>query len=121
MARNAVAKARAAAEGPNGRPLKKKDVERQQMLTASDVVAPLPEPFVSPQAAANDDGLPILLGYQSRWVQDQAKVKVAEKSRRIGLTWAEAFDCVTIAGAEKSAGGMNCYYIGYNLDMAREF
>jgi phage FluMu gp28-like protein len=119
MARGA---ALAKVAGPNGKPLKAKDVERQRMLTASDIVAPLPDVgFVSPQAAANDDGLPILLGYQAKWVQDDAKVKVAEKSRRIGLTWAEAFDCVTIAGAARSAGGMNCFYIGYNLDMAREF
>lgn len=105
--------------GPNGKPLKAKDVTRRRMLTASDIVAPLTVDV--PAAPANDDGLPILLGYQGRWVADRADVKVAEKSRRIGLTWAEAFDCVTIAAAEKSAGGMNCFYIGYNFEMAREF
>lgn len=105
--------------GPNGKPLKAKDVTRRRMLTAADIVAPLTVDV--PAAPANDDGLPILLGYQGRWVADRADVKVAEKSRRIGLTWAEAFDCVTIAAAEKSAGGMNCFYIGYNFEMAREF
>lgn len=107
--------------GQDAPPLGAEDLERARLLRAADITAPLPAPFFSPQAAANDDGLPILLGYQGRWVADRSDVKVAEKSRRIGLTWAEAFDCVTIAGAEKSAGGMNCFYIGYNLEMAREF
>ena len=39
-----------------------------------------------------DDGLSILLPYQRRWIADRAQVKVAEKSRRIGLTWTEAAD-----------------------------
>lgn len=95
------------------------DARRQQDMTAGAVVAPLP--FDVPDPPGGDDGLPILLGYQGRWVADTADVKVAQKSRRIGLTWAEAFDDVMIAGAEKSAGGMNCFYIGYNFEMAREF
>lgn len=98
--------------------LTSEDLAQQRMMMASDIVAPLPSQI--PQVPANDDGLNILLGYQARWVADAALVKVAEKSRRIGLTWAEAFDCVTIAGADRAAGGMNCFYIGYNLEMARE-
>ena len=107
---------------PIGPALTEEDLERNRALTASDITGPLPlMPFVAPTGAANDDGLPILLGYQGRWVADTADVKVAEKSRRIGLTWAEAFDCVTIAAAARGQGGMNCFYIGYNFEMAREF
>jgi phage FluMu gp28-like protein len=95
------------------------DLAQQRLLTAAAITGPLP--FEVPPAPANDDGLPILLGYQGRWISDTADVKVAEKSRRIGLTWAEAFDCVTIAGAKRSAGGTNCFYIGYNFEMAREY
>ncbi len=62
-----------------------------------------------------------LLGYQQKWVADDAQLKVAEKSRRIGLTWAEASDDVLIAARDRSAGGQNVYYIGYNMDMAIEF
>lgn len=58
------------------------------------------------------------LPYQQRWVADDSAFKVAEKSRRTGLTWAEAGDDVLIAGA---GGGMNVYYIGYNMDMAIEY
>ncbi|MQT13653.1 hypothetical protein [Segnochrobactrum spirostomi] len=46
---------------------------------------------------------------------------VADKSRRVGFTWAIGSDAVLTAGAQKSARGMDCLYIGYNLDMAREF
>lgn len=92
--------------------------EQQEMIGGS-VTGFLP--IEVPEPPRGDDGLPILLGYQARWVADPADVKVAEKSRRIGLTWAEAFDDVMIAGAEKSAGGTNCFYIGYNFEMAREF
>lgn len=30
----------------------------------------------------------VLLKYQQKWVSDKTPLKVAEKSRRIGLTWA---------------------------------
>ncbi|MBI1408134.1 MAG: hypothetical protein GC145_18635 [Caulobacter sp.] len=46
---------------------------------------------------------------------------VSDKSRRVGFTWAIGADAVLTAGAEKASGGMDCLYIGYNLDMAREF
>ncbi|MBX9944910.1 MAG: hypothetical protein K2Y40_12580 [Reyranella sp.] len=107
--------------GPAVPLLSDEDIARQRALTASDIIGPLPDPFLSPTQAANDDGLPILLRYQGKYVADTSAVKVVEKSRRIGLTWAEAFDCVTIAGAARIAGGMNCFYIGYNFEMAREF
>jgi phage FluMu gp28-like protein len=60
----------------------------------------------------------VLLPYQQRWVADTSQVKVSEKSRRIGLTWAEAADDVLTAAA---ASGMDVWYIGYNKDMAIEF
>jgi len=63
----------------------------------------------------------VLLPYQQKWVADDAQLKVGPKSRRIGLTWAESADDVLIAGADKSAGGQNVYYIGYNQDMGLEF
>ena len=60
----------------------------------------------------------VLLPYQKKWVQDKSKVKVIEKSRRIGLTWAEsADDCLYAA----SKAGNDVWYIGYNKDMALEF
>lgn len=69
---------------------------------------------------AADDGLdvPVLLAYQQRWAADPAQLKVAEKGRRVGLTWAEASDDVLIAASE---GGSKVFYISATQDMAREY
>ncbi len=72
-------------------------------------------------STADSDVPAAFLPYQKRWVEDESDLKVAEKSRRTGLTWAEAGDDVLIAGAARSAGGQNVYYIGYNMDMAIEY
>ena len=70
-------------------------------------------------ASARDaTGKGVLLPYQRRWVGDPAAVKVIEKSRRIGISWAEAGDAALYAAA--SSGG-NVLYIGYNKEMAQEF
>lgn len=61
---------------------------------------------------------PALLPYQQRWVADPAPLKVAEKSRRIGLTWGEAADDALIAASET---GSNVFYISASQDMAREY
>jgi phage FluMu gp28-like protein len=60
----------------------------------------------------------ILLPYQRRWIADRAAVKVYEKSRRIGITWAESADAALDAG---TAEGSDWWYIGYNKEMALEF
>ncbi|MFZ5774037.1 MAG: hypothetical protein ACOY3Z_00935 [Thermodesulfobacteriota bacterium] len=67
---------------------------------------------------AQAEAPPVLLPYQQAWIADHSPLKIAEKSRRIGLTWAEAADDVLIAA---EAGGQNVYYIGYNQDMVIEF
>ncbi len=59
-----------------------------------------------------------LLPYQQQWCADLSPVKLCEKSRRIGLTWAEAADTALLSA---SANGMDAWYIGYNKDMALEF
>jgi phage FluMu gp28-like protein len=65
----------------------------------------------------------VLLGYQQRSLLlcSSTPLAVIEKSRRIGLTWALAALAVLGAAKQKSAGGMNVWYMGYDLDMAREF
>lgn len=61
---------------------------------------------------------PVLLPYQQRWVADDSPFKIAEKSRRVGFTWAEASDDVLIAAKR---GGTNVFYIGPTQDMALEY
>ena len=63
----------------------------------------------------------VLMPYQQRWVADTSPLKVIEKSRRTGITWAEASDDVLIAASSAPAGGMNVYYIAYNQDMTVEY
>lgn len=60
----------------------------------------------------------VLLPYQRDWIGDQSPVKVYEKSRRVGISWAEAADDALYAASE---GGQDVWYIGYNRDMALEF
>lgn len=79
---------------------------------------PLTEAIVSTVGAQAPAAL---MGYQQRWIADTSPLKIAEKGRRIGLTWAEASDNVLTAAAERKAGGQNVYYIGYNMDMAIEY
>ncbi|AWI83056.1 hypothetical protein CEW88_04895 [Alloyangia pacifica] len=77
-----------------------------------------------PEALDASRGLPaVLLRYQAKLLATTAvtQLVVCEKSRRIGMTWAVAADATLTAGSQRAAGGMDVLYIGYNLDMAREF
>jgi phage FluMu gp28-like protein len=63
----------------------------------------------------------ILLPYQASWVADQSPVKFMEKSRRVGISWAEAADDTLYASEAGSGEKRNVWYIGYTKDMALEF
>lgn len=65
----------------------------------------------------------LLLPYQGGAIRKAmaTALLVIEKSRRIGLTWGIAFLAALTASSIKSAGGMDVYYMGYNMEMAREF
>ncbi len=84
-------------------------------MITSAVPAEIPNTALAPVPAA------VLMGYQQRWVADPSPLKVEEKSRRTGLTWAEASDNVLTAASERIAGGQNVYYIAYNQDMTIEY
>ncbi len=63
----------------------------------------------------------VLLPYQQRWFEDESEIKIAEKSRRTGLTWAEAASNVVTASKPKNRGGRNVYYVGSRQEMALEY
>ena len=42
------------------------------------------------------------LPYQSRWINDHSRLKIIEKSRQIGITYADAFDSVRKAASKTS-------------------
>lgn len=62
----------------------------------------------------------VLLAYQKAWLGDKSPVKVVEKSRRIGLTWAQALDDV-LKASTSGRDGMDVLYISFNQDMTREY
>jgi phage FluMu gp28-like protein len=66
-------------------------------------------------------GTDMLLPYQKAWVNDRTSMKVCVKSRRIGITWAEAAASAYYASLPTSKGGANTYYISTNKDAAKEF
>lgn len=88
-----------------------------------DIVKPVTDfgqnPMVAALEQAGKHNPPAaLLLYQQQWIDDDSPLKIAEKSRRIGLTWAEAADNVLIASA---ADGSNVFYISATQDMAIEY
>lgn len=82
-------------------------------------MTPSLNPLAADLSAAGKHNPPAaLLIYQQEWIADDSPLKIAEKSRRIGLTWAEAADNVLIASSE---GGSNVFYISATQDMAIEY
>lgn len=69
------------------------------------------------------DPTEVFFYYQREYLAlcETAPVIVVEKSRRVGISWADAADSCLTAAASKEAKGMDCFYIGYNKDMAREY
>lgn len=76
-----------------------------------------------PAAIAGRELPDVLLPYQKALMAATAshQLVATDKSRRVGMTWGVGADAVLTAGAGKPAGGMDVLYLGYNLDMAREF
>ena len=94
------------------------------LASAADWAAHRREMLAELPAALRGDTLPdVLLPYQKELLASTSAnaLTVAEKSRRTGATWGVGADAVLTSGAAKTAGGMDTLYIGYNLDMAREF
>lgn len=63
----------------------------------------------------------ILMRHQVEWLEDRSPLKIAEKGRRTGITFAEALDDTITAATARSAGGDNVFYIGDTKDKGREF
>lgn len=99
-------------------------------------LAAAPAPILSRDPAALPDEMPrgadlpddhdplaegILMQHQLEWIEDQSALKLGEKGRRCGITYAEALDDTLIAASARSAGGSNVFYIGDTKDKGREF
>jgi predicted phage terminase large subunit-like protein len=60
----------------------------------------------------------MLLKYQRKWIDDDSPIKICEKSRRIGISWADACDSALVAAEIQ---GCDSWYVGYNYDMSRQY
>jgi phage FluMu gp28-like protein len=60
-----------------------------------------------------------LLPYQCRWMADRSRVRVWEKSRRIGASWVCAAESVYYAALQN--GGCSTWYTSYNKETTAEF
>ena len=95
-----------------------------QPVIPRDPDAPLPGELLRGAEIPDDldpfaDG--ILMQHQIDWLEDDSDLKLCEKGRRTGITFAEALDDTLIAAASRAAGGDNVFYIGDTKDKGREF
>ena len=63
----------------------------------------------------------ILMAHQIAWLEDTSPLKLAEKGRRTGITYAEALDDTITAASSREAGGDNVFYIGDTKEKGLEF
>ncbi|MEQ8747340.1 hypothetical protein [Pyruvatibacter sp.] len=63
----------------------------------------------------------ILMAHQKAWLEDTYDLKLCEKGRRTGLTFAEALDDTITSATSRADGGDNVFYIGDTKDKGREF
>lgn len=59
--------------------------------------------------------------YQIAWMRDPAGVRLAEKSRRIGWTYADAFDAVISRVGTHPAKPFDCWYSATDMSAAEEY
>lgn len=83
---------------------------RRDLPTVNDVPETI-DPF--------KDGM--LMAHQLDWIEDKAPLKIAEKCRRSGFTFAEALDDTITAATARGEGGSNVFYIGDTQEKGREF
>lgn len=93
-------------------------------VEAMDLDALRGAPLMSPERRILDVveagvGEPIMLPYQAAWIADQSRLKIWEKSRRIGADWCEAFWVAysRLSGQRR----LDYLYSSRDQDAAREF
>lgn len=92
---------------------RKIDLAQEMELLGVDV----PQEIAEAQPANE----PVFLGYQRRWFEDESQIMMGVKSRRTGLTWAEAGRNVMKAAKPRRRGGCHTFYVGSKQEMALEY
>ncbi len=59
------------------------------------------------------------LPYQADWINDQSPLKICEKGRQIGLSYAEAYRCVRAVSTSKTK--LDCWVVSRDDIQARQF
>lgn len=104
---------------PQGKPLKALSDPRQ--IDLQEEASKLGVDIVTDAGSINPDTEAVFLPYQARWFSDESQICIAEKSRRTGLTWAEAGRNVMTAAKPRKRGGRNVFYVGSRQEMALEY
>ncbi len=63
----------------------------------------------------------VFMAHQRNWLEDRSALKLCEKGRRTGITFAQAWDDTLTAAASRSAGGDNCFYVGDTKEKGLEY
>lgn len=67
-----------------------------------------------------DNGLnKYFLPYQVKWITDHSRFKISEKSRRIGMTYAQAYE--DVLDAAKAKGAMDVWFSSADQSAAKEY
>jgi phage FluMu gp28-like protein len=99
------------------------------MSIAETIAAPRPlsdkdfAGVASVQQAAHVNPLAdgVFMKHQRQWLMDTTALKICEKGRRTGITFVQAWDDTLTAAKSRSAGGMNCFYIGDSKEKGLEY
>lgn len=59
------------------------------------------------------------LPYQIKWITDHSRFKISEKSRRIGMTYAQAYE--DVLDAAKAKGAMDVWFSSADQSAAKEY
>jgi phage FluMu gp28-like protein len=59
------------------------------------------------------------LPYQQAWLDDNSRLKIGEKSRRVGWTYAQAYE--DVRDAAKKDGAMDVWFTSADISAAREY
>lgn len=62
---------------------------------------------------------PYFFPYQEAWLADNSRFKIAEKSRRIGWTYAQAYE--DVRDAAKQIGAMDVWFSSADISAAKEY
>jgi phage FluMu gp28-like protein len=69
--------------------------------------------------ASRPDKQGYFLPYQERWLKDQSRFKIVEKSRRIGMTFVQSYE--DVRDAARATGGMDVWFSSADQSAALEY